>query len=556
MLKRMKVERLPAIRRTLKPSRHPYLNGAWTPLSEEVNAWDLDLISGRIPDDIDGIYLRNTENQVHEPLGRFHPFDGDGMIHQIDFQRGRVAYRNRWVRTRCFELEQEAGRSLWGGLADPPGTSLRPGFGSHGALKDTSSTDVVVHAGVALSTFYQCGEAYCMDPVTLEPRGIAPWVPIDGISAHPRVDLHSGEMMFFNYSKHAPYMHYGVVGRDGKLAHYVPVELPGPRLPHDMCFTERHSILNDFPVFWDAKLLQKNVHAVRMHRELPSRFAVIPRHGSAQELRWFEAEPTYVLHWLNAYEDGDEIVLDGYFQDDPTPPPLAGAPAGFEHMMAYLDEHSFKPRLHRWRFNLRTGRTREEHLDEQLLEFGTINRQYAGRRHRYTYSTTAEPRWFLFNGFVKHDLDDGRSQSIRLAPGRFASEAPFAPRIGASDEDDGYLVSFVTDENTQTLRMHPDRCRELRCGARLPDRAAAQALQRHAHVLGRPAGAAGAGPRRLVLPSMRGPGRRGRADHRPGGTAATRRWISSDRRIDSSRPEGSGTLRRRLMRVQAVCQPG
>lgn len=446
----MRVNKLPPIRTTLVPNRHPYLNGAWTPLHEEVDAWDLDVIAGRIPEDLDGIYLRNTENQVHEPLGRYHPFDGDGMIHQIDFERGRVSYRNRWVRTRCFAAEQEAGRSLWGGLADPPGTSLRPGFGAHQGLKDSSSTDVIVHAGVALSTFYQCGEAYCLNPATLEPLGIATWAPLDGVSAHPKVDERTEELLFFNYSKHAPFMHYGVVDRHGTLVHYVPIELPGPRLPHDMCFTEHYAILNDFPVFWDPKLLEKNIHAVRLDPKLPSRFAIIPRRGGVAELRWFEAAPTYVLHWLNAFEDDDAIVLDGYFEDDPCPAPLPNAPAGFEQMMAHLDEDSFKPRLHRWRFDLRTGKTCEERLDDKLLEFGTINQRYATKRHRYTYSTTSLPGWFLFTGFVKHDLDERRSWSLPLEPGRFGSEPVFAPRVDARAEDDGYLVSFIIDENTKS----------------------------------------------------------------------------------------------------------
>ena len=103
----MRVEKLPPVKSTLQPSNHPYLNGAWTPQHEEVTATDLDVIEGRIPDDIDGIYLRNTENQLHQPLGRYHPFDGDGMIHQIDFSSGKASYRNRFVRTRCFPGEHQ-----------------------------------------------------------------------------------------------------------------------------------------------------------------------------------------------------------------------------------------------------------------------------------------------------------------------------------------------------------------------------------------------------------------------------------------------------------------
>ena len=445
----MKVDKLPPIKSTLQPSNHPYLNGAWTPLMEEVDATDLEVIEGAIPDDIDGIYLRNTENQIHQPLGRHHPFDGDGMIHQISFQNGKANYRNRFVKTRCFDAEQSAEQSLWGGLMDGPGTSLRPGFGAHGSLKDSSSTDIVVHAGKAISTFYQCGEGYVLNPETLEPEGLAPWVPIDGISAHPRVDENTGEMMFFNYSKFAPYMHYGVVDKDHKLVHYVPIELPGPRLPHDMTFSENWSILNDLPVFWDEELLKRDIHAVRFHKDMPSRFALIPRHGDPSEIRWFEAAPTYVLHWLNAYEEGDEVIMDGYFQEDPSPPPIAEA-GEHGHLMAYLDEHSFKSRLHRWRFNLKDGTTTEEQLDDRIVEFGMINQQYSGRKYRYVYSTFAKPGWFLFCGFIKHDLETGESETVTLDDGRYASEAPFAPRVNSQSEDDGYLVSFIMDENSGT----------------------------------------------------------------------------------------------------------
>lgn len=446
----MKIERLPAVEFTLAPNNHPYLNGAWTPLREEVNAEDLTVLEGAIPEDLDGVYLRNTENQVHQPLGRYHPFDGDGMIHLIDFKAGRASYRNRFVRTRGFEAEQEAGGSLWGGLADPVTLAKRPGFCAHGALKDSSSTDVVVHAGRALSTFYQCGEGYRLDAETLEQQGIEGWTPIDGISAHPKVDETTGELMFFNYSKHAPYLHYGVVDKDNHLTTYIPVPIPGPRLPHDMAFSKNYSILNDLPVFWDEELLKRDIHAVRLHEGLPARFAIIPRHGRTQDIRWFEAAPTYVLHWLNAYEEGDEIVLDGYFQENPTPRPRGDAPAGFEHMMAFLDQQCFRPKLHRWRFNLKDGTTTEANLDNRLMEFGTINQRYAGNPYRYVYSTVTKPGWFLFTGFVKNDLETGESWEYNLPPGRYASEAPFAARADAMAEDDGYLISFIIDENAGT----------------------------------------------------------------------------------------------------------
>ena len=105
---------------------------------------------------------------------------------------------------------------------DPAGVSLRPGFTPHGGVQDSSTTDVVVHAGRILSTFYLCGEAYRLDPVTLEQDGVASWAPLDGVSAHPKVDETTGEMLFFNYGVHAPHMHYGVVYRTGAQVPYVP----------------------------------------------------------------------------------------------------------------------------------------------------------------------------------------------------------------------------------------------------------------------------------------------------------------------------------------------
>ncbi|MDG2531878.1 carotenoid oxygenase family protein [Caulobacter endophyticus] len=444
----MKIARQPSVKTSLGVTDHPYMTGAWTPQHEELDAEDLMVLEGAIPPQLDGVYLRNTENPAHEPLGRYHPFDGDGMVHQIEFRGGQARYRNRFIRTRGFEAEQEAGQSLWGGLADGPGVSLRPGFGAHGALKDTASTDIVVHAGEAIATFYQCGEAYRLDPLTLETLGPASWAPLDGVSAHAKVDPATGELLFFNYSKHAPYMHFGVVDASGRRRLYQPVPLPGPRLPHDMAFSQNWAILNDLPVFWDAGLLERDIHAVRLHKGLPSRFALVPRKGG--QPRWFEAAPTYVLHFLNAYEEGDEVVVDGYFQENPTPRPLADAPEQYAHLMAYLDEHSFRPKLHRWRFNLATGETVEQRLDDRVLEFGMFNQAWAGKPYRYAYSTTAKPGWFLFDGFVKHDLVTGESWSLKLPEGRYASEAPFAGRPGATDEDDGWLVSFIIDENTGT----------------------------------------------------------------------------------------------------------
>jgi carotenoid cleavage dioxygenase len=315
-------------------------------------------------------------------------------------------------------------------------------------MKDASSTDVVVHAGRALTSFYQCGDLYGFDPDTLEQLGPERWngrFPTDwGISAHQKPDANTGEMLVFNYAKTAPFMHYGVVDANHDLVHWVDVPLPGPRLPHDMAFTEHYAILNDLPLFWDPALLAQGFHVPTYFPDVPTRFAIVPRRGGTEDIRWFEADPTYVLHWINAYEEGDEIVLDGFFQHTPSPAKQPGA-SKMASLYRYLDLDLLDARPHRWRFNLVTGETKEEPLSDRVMEFGMINGAVGGQPYRYAYNMTGAPGWFLFDGLVKHDLQTGHEERYAFGDGVFGSETPFAPRPGATAEDDGYLVTFTTD---------------------------------------------------------------------------------------------------------------
>ncbi|MGH8859943.1 MAG: carotenoid oxygenase family protein, partial [Jatrophihabitantaceae bacterium] len=293
-----------------------------------------------------------------------------------------------------------------------------------------------------------------------------------GVSAHPKFDTRTGELLFFNYSTDAPYMHYGVVDAADELVHYIDVPLPGPRLPHDMAFTENYAILNDLPLFWDMRGLASGKYSPRFHPDLPTRLAVIPRRGGTDDIAWFEADPTYVLHWVNAYEDGAEIVLDGFFQENPEP--ATGDGTFYQRMFRFLDSDQLCTKLHRWRLNLRTGLCKEEALTDTVSEFGVINQHYAGAPYRYTYAASTVPGWFLFHGIVKHDTVTGGVEHYRLEDGVFASETAMAPRIGSVEEDDGYLVTITSDVNRDLSECLVFDARRLSDGpmvrVRLPER--------------------------------------------------------------------------------------
>ncbi|WP_313137410.1 carotenoid oxygenase family protein [Paracoccus jeotgali] len=434
------------------PNDNPYLNGPHKPIDLEYTAKGPELeVVGEIPKDLQGMYVRNGHNQIHEPIGRYHPFDGDSMLHAVWFNEGKVEYRNRFTMTTGLLAERAAGKSLWPGIIEPR-KAVRRGWGSIGKMKDNAGTDVIVHGGKIIVAMSQCSEPYRLDTRTLETLGPdenwAQALGDRGICSHFKVDEHSGHMMFFNFAEEPPFMNYGVVDAENNLVHYVPIDLPGPRWPHDMGMTENYCVLHDLPLYFDHEGLKQGKHRLGFHRDVPSRFGVIPRFGTNEDVKWFEAEPCYMLHLSNTYEDGDEIVMDGCIIGNPIPDMSDLPKEGYERLNRMLDMHTTETRMHRWRFNMRTGETREERLDDTITEFPMINGLHNGRDYRYSYNALPQPGSWLLDGLKKYDVKTGQTQTFMMPKGEFVSEAPFAPRLNSKSEDDGYVVTFVTNVNT------------------------------------------------------------------------------------------------------------
>ena len=417
----------------------PALSGNNAPIHDELDLPDLPVV-GEMPNDLNGIYVRNGPNPYYAPDWRYHAFDGDGMLHAITFDRGRVSYRNRWVRTAALQEEQHAGQALWKGIKEPPRRDT-PGQ----PMKNTSNTDVKYHAGRLISMWYRSGMPYAVDPYTLAPLGTADYGgALSRISAHSRPDEHTGELLFFDYDTQPPFMQYGVIGPDRQLKHRIDVPLPGPRLPHDMAVTEHYTILHDFPLLLDDDALAAGRYKLRFHPEMPTRFAVLPRYGSAEQIRWFEARPTYLLHVVNAWEEGDEVVMVG------TPYRTHEGEDGridarrLERTI-HLRQRDFV--LYEWRFNLKTGRTTEGVIDDVLnTEFPVINSAFQGRKTRHSYHIVfphGGREEVRFTGLAKMNHETGAYAAWSEGPQAFYNEPAFAPRDGATEEDDGYVVTIA-----------------------------------------------------------------------------------------------------------------
>jgi len=103
---------------TLRNKNNPYLQVNYAPIHVESNFKDLPVI-GKVPADLQGVYMRNGPNPAFEPISYTCPIDGDGMIHAIYFKDQTVNYRNRYVKTKGLLLEQREGRAIYSGIAAP-----------------------------------------------------------------------------------------------------------------------------------------------------------------------------------------------------------------------------------------------------------------------------------------------------------------------------------------------------------------------------------------------------------------------------------------------------
>jgi carotenoid cleavage dioxygenase len=402
------------------------------------------VLEGEIPTDLYGGYFRNGPNNAFAPLNRYHWFDGDGMVHGVWFENGTARYSNRWIDTEGLEAEKKKGSPIYPGVLGPFDFTL-PG----GPLKDTANTDLMTFNGRLLATWYESGRPYAINPETLETIGIETFGGKldDKISAHSKVDPVTGELIFFSYGDKPPWMQYGVVKPNGDV-HHVEIALPGPRRPHDIGVTTNYSILHDFPVFVNEEFFKKTGKRVPLfHKEVPTRYGVIPRFGAGDSIRWFEFEPCYMLHVVNCWEEGDWVTMIGCRTADPSlhPDPKDGEIAA---MLSFL---KLQANLYEWKMNIVTGETSERTLDDLNAEFPKIAASAIGTKNRFSYHQYIPYEIpATFDALVKYDLQTGNHTRWEYGKGIFGSEAPFAPRQGSVGEDDGYIVTITTDTNDWT----------------------------------------------------------------------------------------------------------
>jgi len=440
------------------PKDEPFLQENYAPWRVEGDIHDC-VVEGEIPEQLHGVLYRNGPNPQFAPRGQYHWFDGDGMIHAFRFEGGRVDYRNRWVRTDRFRAEREAGEALFGGLQDmTAGDESALGISSNSA-----NTNIIWHGGRLLA-LWEAGLPHQLDPDTLETLGThdfdgalrrpvaaeiadalgveRPDGSIDGIvTAHPKIDPETGELLFFGYSPFPPFLVYYVADAQGRLQRTVPLDAPFASMAHDFITTPEHVVFPVFPAVFGFDNIQKTGGALSWEPERGTHVGIMPRDGDGDDVVWIETDPCYVFHPMNAHSEGSTLVAEVVRY--PTLP-LFGADSGQPAM------------LHRWTIDLAAGTLKDEQLADDPLEFPRVDERRAGLSYRHGYAggrLDAGQEQFSFNSILHYDLETGRRKAHRLRAGSQTGEPVFVPRSPDSPEGDGFLLACVYrgDENRSDL---------------------------------------------------------------------------------------------------------
>ncbi len=400
---------------TVDPNVPWWLQNGYAPVFDELVTTDLP-VRGTIPPELNGLYVRNGSNPQNSDSP--HWFFGDGMVHGVRLENGRpVWYRNRYVDTPLYQQ----------GL--PFGGDLAPTGGNN-----QSNVSTVYHGG-RLLTSGEVGFPYEIDPSDLSTKGVHNFRGRlnTSFTAHPKIDPGSGMMHAFGYWFLPPYLTYHVMSTSGAIVHSQAIEVAQPTMIHSFAITESDVIFWELPVVFSLEAALAGAdNPFSWDPSYGSRVGVMPLGGDGRDIRWVEIENCYVFHEVNAFRDGDDVVIDlcrhGYMFADER---FGDAPLA----------------LHRWRIG--TGGSaltfRDEVLIDDELELPSHDRRFSGRRHRFG--------WLLDNrendatvdlgGIVRVDFDTGAESRWEPGSSRHANEAFFVP--SGDGEGEGWLLSYVYD---------------------------------------------------------------------------------------------------------------
>ncbi|XP_015057245.1 carotenoid 9,10(9',10')-cleavage dioxygenase 1-like isoform X1 [Solanum pennellii] len=485
----------------------------FAPVEEIGEAVKVTTIQGKIPNDFpEGVYIRNGANPLFGGLKSTKSIfgksshiwiEGEGMLHALyltkEKEKGNkwnIFYKNKYVETDTFNIEKD--RKKPSIIPNMEGDALAVFMAillnvlRFGVFhKYLSNTNVFEHS----KKYYSIAENHIPQEINIQTlETLGNWT-INGdwtrsFTAHPKKIRDTGELVIMGTYPLKPYFELGVISADGKqMIHKVDLKLNRCILCHEIGVTKRYNVILDFPLTMDLKRLIIGEELIKYNEDGYARIGIMPRYGDANSIKWFEVEPCYVFHLINCFEDNNEVVVRACRARRWIIP----RPNESELSLGTLNETSFSKdntesskdlffffNVCEWRLNMKTGEVKMKNLTTNdhrfIMEFPMINEHFIGIKNKFGYQQLINSETFsnsaknLSGGFAKFEglaklnfeeisKDDKKGDLIKVEyhifpKNTFCSGATFVPKLDGVDEDDGWIVAFTHNENTNQSQVY------------------------------------------------------------------------------------------------------
>lgn len=428
----------------------------FTTLEHETTVAELEL-SGELPSWLGGSLLRTGPAKFEVGAQRMrHWFDGLAMLHRFTIGDGRVSYGNRFLDSRSYRATRDQGELVYGEFATDPCRSLfkrvQTLFSAGSMLTDNANINIA-RLGERFVAMTETPLPVEFDAQTLQSAGVHPFkAPGQLTTAHPHVDRTSGAML--NYAaKLGPRSSYRFFSIDGagtgmktkpRILASVPVREPA--YMHSFGLTERWFVLTEFPLVVNPFALALSgrpyIENYRWEPERGTRFTLVDRVTGERSVG-FETDARFGFHHVNAFEDGDEVVVDLCTVAD-------ASIVEDLYLQRLRDGHPIAPpQLTRFKLGLRDRSVTAKRIGDAGIELPRINYGRCNERpYRYVWGNDLGPSGWL-EQIVKLDLNTGTATSFH-EPDCYPGEPVFVSRPQAEREDDGVLLSVVLDARAGT----------------------------------------------------------------------------------------------------------
>ncbi|MGD8397712.1 MAG: carotenoid oxygenase family protein [Anaerolineae bacterium] len=409
-------------------------------------------VRGQVPGWLRGTLIRNGPGTFHVGAERYrHWFDGLAMLHRFFFDDGQVSYRNRFLDCQAYREARETGTICYSEFATDPQRSLLGRVGTIFSPKITDSAKVsVAHLASRHLALAETPIQVEFDPDTLATRGSFCYedrLMGQMTTVHPQFDDENGRA-YNLVTRYHRISHYNLhaIEANGSVRLVASLPVQKPAYMHSFGMSPTYLILTEFPLVVNSVhlllWLRPYIENFRWEPQRGTPFWVVNRH-TGELVGRFECDPFFAFHHVNAFEQGDELVVDLVAYED------ADVLSAYYLDRLEQDQHEIPwGTLRRYRVPLQGGRVRSEVLSDACMElprfdYGRYNMQEA---YRFVYASSQRPEHptGFYNQLVKADIQSGRSWTWFEA-GCYPGEPVFVGRPGRRAEDEGVILSVVLD---------------------------------------------------------------------------------------------------------------